>query len=78
MATADDSHDRREILSTAIDRAGAPSPVVYLGDRPWDSAAAAALGIGFVAVGSHVPEAKLQITDLEDMTAVWNALERAT
>lgn len=78
MATADDSHDRREILSLAIDRAGCSTRVVYFGDRPWDAAAAAALSVGFVAVGDHVPEAKLRLADYSDLAAFWRALEEAT
>jgi phosphoglycolate phosphatase-like HAD superfamily hydrolase len=77
MATADDSHDRREIVSIASQRAGRSSRIVYLGDRPWDAAAAAALQIGFVAVGSHVPSAKLQLPDFSDLDSVWHALEKA-
>jgi phosphoglycolate phosphatase-like HAD superfamily hydrolase len=77
MATADDSNDRREILSMAIDRAGSSTRVVYLGDRPWDAAAAAALSVGFVAVGNHVPGAKLRLADYGDLPALWRALEEA-
>jgi phosphoglycolate phosphatase-like HAD superfamily hydrolase len=77
MATADDSYDRSEILSLAIGRARPSTRVVYVGDRPWDATAAEALGVGFVAIGDHVPTAKLHLVDYGDLPALWHALESA-
>ena len=78
MATADDFSDRKEIVSFAIRKAGSPDKVVYLGDRPWDRAAATALGISFVAIGTEVPDAPLQLQDYSDLTRLWDVLEQAT
>lgn len=55
MATSDDSHQRVEIMRTALERAdGIPGDVTYFGDAPWDRAACSALGWKFVAVGPIV------------------------
>lgn len=54
MATADDAIERKEIMALAATRAG-QNPVtrhVYVGDGLWDMRAAAALGWGFIGVGS--------------------------
>jgi phosphoglycolate phosphatase-like HAD superfamily hydrolase len=53
IATADDSSDRFEILRLAIERANTLRPngkEVYVGDGPWDLAAARKLGTAFVGI----------------------------
>jgi len=52
LATADDSHDRTEIMQIALARLGqAFDSVRYFGDGPWDRLACQRLGWEFVAVG---------------------------
>lgn len=76
IASSSDSHDRTDILRLAVSRAGSPCPAVYLGDRPWDKAAAERLGIGFVAVGGGVA-AEYSLDNYEDHAHFWNVLEAA-
>jgi phosphoglycolate phosphatase-like HAD superfamily hydrolase len=77
LATSSDSHDRAEILRLAIARSGSPEHVVYLGDREWDRCAAVELGIGFIAVGKHVPRAEVSLDDYSDPGLLWDALYSA-
>lgn len=52
LATADDSHDRTEIMRIALLQLGARfESVRYYGDGPWDRLACERLGWDFVAVG---------------------------
>jgi len=52
LATADDSHDRTEIMQIALLQLGARfESVRYYGDGPWDRLACKRLGWEFVAVG---------------------------
>lgn len=52
LATADDSHDRTEIMQIALQQLGARfDSVRYYGDGPWDRQACQRLGWEFVAVG---------------------------
>jgi phosphoglycolate phosphatase-like HAD superfamily hydrolase len=46
-------HDRKDLLMQAL--RGCPGPHLYVGDRPHDLAAAQAVGLPFVGVGSEVP-----------------------
>jgi phosphoglycolate phosphatase-like HAD superfamily hydrolase len=77
MATADDAKGRADILRTAIARAGPARRVVYLGDAPWDQAAARAAGTGFVRVGPKVFPAEHSIPHYEDLEAVLAAVDSA-
>lgn len=58
LATADDSHDRAEILRRSIDLARQWNDVQsfeniwYIGDGVWDARAAATLGVGFIGIAS--------------------------
>ncbi|MBU3741547.1 MAG: HAD family hydrolase [Candidatus Kapabacteria bacterium] len=58
LATADDSHDRAEILRRAIDLAQQWNDIQgfrniwYVGDGVWDARAAATLGIGFIGIAA--------------------------
>ena len=57
LATCDDEPDRLAILASAIERsskARRPDRVVYVGDGPWDAAAARALGIPFIGIDHDV------------------------
>jgi phosphoglycolate phosphatase-like HAD superfamily hydrolase len=74
IATSSDSHDRTEILRLAIARSGFPERVVYLGDREWDRRAAAELGVGFIALGGHVPGAGASLDDYSNPSLLWDAL----
>lgn len=52
LATADDSHNRSEIMKIALSELGTEfQSVTYYGDGPWDRDACAALDWNFVAVG---------------------------
>ncbi len=52
LATSDDSHDRTEIMRTAVSKLGREfRSVTYYGDGPWDRDACAVLGWRFVPVG---------------------------
>jgi phosphoglycolate phosphatase-like HAD superfamily hydrolase len=88
-ASADDAHDRVEILRTAIHRAGqhygqvAFGKVVYIGDGVWDVRAAKVLGIGFLGLaadnkaGRLVEEgASCVLPDFSDPVRVCECLER--
>ena len=88
-ASADDAHDRVEILRTAIQRAGQHygqvsfGKVVYIGDGVWDVRAAKALGIGFLGLatdnkaGRLVEEgASCVLADFSDPVQVSECLER--
>lgn len=89
-AFAEDSPDRSEILRIAVQRARQGlaveefDKVVYVGDAPWDAAAARRLGVAFVGVhGPHGPERLLQagaqsvLPDFSDWWGLLEALERA-
>ena len=53
MASGDDSPSREEIIRLAVRRAGGDlERTVYVGDAPWDVAAARRLGIPLVAVAA--------------------------
>jgi phosphoglycolate phosphatase-like HAD superfamily hydrolase len=60
LATSDDDRDRKRILEIAAGRAldlyhcSGFDRIVYVGDGPWDLKAAAALGYGFIGVGSRL------------------------
>lgn len=52
LASADDYQERTQIMLHALAQLEGPfSSVTYFGDGPWDRAASAQLGWGFVAVG---------------------------
>ena len=52
LATADDAHDRADIMRIALGRLGADfNSITYYGDGPWDQDASRRLGWNFVAVG---------------------------
>ncbi len=76
VASSCHSYDRSEILREAISRSGSPTSVVYLGDKPWDKAAAEHLGIGFVAIGGGVT-AQHCLRDYRDIDRFWTVLEDA-
>ncbi|HYB99292.1 MAG TPA: HAD family hydrolase [Candidatus Limnocylindrales bacterium] len=64
-AYSEDGHTRVDVLTAAIGRvqAGARGDierVVYVGDQPWDKAAADAAGVAFVGIGSPERAARLQ------------------
>jgi phosphoglycolate phosphatase-like HAD superfamily hydrolase len=46
-------HARKDLLNRAL--SGCPGPHLYVGDRPHDLAAAQALGLPFVGIGTEVP-----------------------
>jgi phosphoglycolate phosphatase-like HAD superfamily hydrolase len=48
LASCDEAPERESILAMAIDLAG--GAIVYVGDGPWDVAAARRAGVGFVGV----------------------------
>ena len=87
LATSDDAVARVDILRIAIaraaDSASSTARVVYVGDRPWDGGAAAALGVGFVGVAGATPTELLRAAGataiLEDLSpaVALPALERA-
>jgi phosphoglycolate phosphatase-like HAD superfamily hydrolase len=77
IASADDAKARADILRAAIARAGGASRVVYLGDAPWDLAAARAAGTGFVRVGGKAFAAAHSVPHYEDLDAVLAAVEAA-
>lgn len=52
LASADDHHDRQQIMLRALGRLRGPfDTITYYGDGVWDREATAALGWNFVAVG---------------------------
>jgi len=54
-ATSDDSHERVEIMKTALERSASECDTAcYFGDAPWDRAACHALGWEFLPVGPVV------------------------
>jgi phosphoglycolate phosphatase-like HAD superfamily hydrolase len=88
-ASADDAHDRVEILRTSIQRAGqhygqvAFGKVVYIGDGVWDVRAAKALGIGFLGLAADTKAGRLVeegascvLPDFSDPVRVSECLER--
>src|SRR5512142_1642103 len=86
LATCDDNIDRLEILRLARERVRATrpfEPAVYVGDGPWDLAAARELGISFVGVvcdgsarlGSS--GVKNILDDFHDLDSVLKALRNA-
>jgi beta-phosphoglucomutase-like phosphatase (HAD superfamily) len=88
-ASADDAHDRVEILRTAIKRAGEQSgqdafaKIVYIGDGVWDVRAATALGIGFLGLAADNKAGRLVeegapcvLPDFSDLVRVSERLER--
>lgn len=50
FASSDDSPSREDILRIACERADATGSVTYVGDAPWDVAAARSLGFRFVGI----------------------------
>lgn len=89
-AFADDSHDRSEILSLAIQRAREQyqsdgfQKVVYVGDGIWDVAAARRQGVGFLGVGGSATTELLMragaariLGDFTQIQAVFQALDEA-
>lgn len=67
IATADDAHDRTEIMSIALSRLGGSfRSITYFGDGPWDRDATIGLGWKFVAVGSVLGGLE-SYHDLEDI-----------
>jgi beta-phosphoglucomutase-like phosphatase (HAD superfamily) len=89
-ASADDAHDRVEILRTAFQRAGQHycqvsfGKVVYIGDGVWDVRAAKALGIGFLGLAADIKAGRLVeegatcvLPDFSDPVRVSECLEAA-
>jgi len=89
-AFADDSFDRSEILSLAIQRAGEQyrtdgfQKVVYVGDGIWDVAAARRQAVAFLGVGGSVAAGPLTqagaasiLGDFSEIRAVFQALDEA-
>jgi FMN phosphatase YigB (HAD superfamily) len=55
LATANDHHERTEIMEIALSRLGAQfESVTYYGDGPWDRDACRTLGWQFIAVGPEL------------------------
>jgi len=53
LATASDAERRVDIIRCVAERAGRPlREAIYIGNGPWDFAAATELGIGFIGVGN--------------------------
>lgn len=74
-AFADDAESKAAILQTALKRAGGPfGRTVYVGDSPWDLAAARELNLPFVAVGRRVYQAPVAIPDFSDAALLMHAL----
>ena len=88
LATANDAHDRVEIVLTAIRRAIChlgchggrgvpPERIVYVGDAPWDLRAARRLGIGFVGVAVDGNLKPLMDAGAEHVLTDFDATNRA-
>jgi phosphoglycolate phosphatase-like HAD superfamily hydrolase len=85
LACADDAESRSDIVRIAIERAGGRfDRVVSVGDRPWDSTTAAALGIPFVGIASGAKAGELTaagartiVEHYEDRAAFLRALQHA-
>ncbi len=82
---ADDARTRAGVLEAALASvaATADAEAVYVGDRPWDLAAATALGVGFVGVGCGPSATALReagartvVEDFADGARLCEALER--
>jgi phosphoglycolate phosphatase-like HAD superfamily hydrolase len=65
-------HAREDLLDRAV--RSAPGPHLYVGDRPHDLAAAQALGLPFVGIGSEVPGSHLNLPPDVEAEALVSAI----